>query len=169
VRAASGAPAKRRSNIRERIDAVDAQLHALINERARLAQQVGISKHAAGHTVDFYRPEREAQVLRWRSSAISESGPLRDEEDPALFREIMSACLAQQRAEDRLSRPGRHVHAAGGAEVFRPFGPAIAASRRSKRCSTRWNPARPIWRRPDRETRPKAPSTTRSTCFSRRR
>ena len=36
-------------SIRERIDALDAELHALINERARLAQQVGISKHAAGH------------------------------------------------------------------------------------------------------------------------
>ena len=51
-------------HIRERIDSVDAHLHALINERARLAQQVGVSKHAAGHIVDFYRPEREAQVLR---------------------------------------------------------------------------------------------------------
>ena len=46
-------------SIRERIDGIDAELHALINERARLAQQVGISKHSAGHTVDFYRPERE--------------------------------------------------------------------------------------------------------------
>jgi len=83
--------------IRERIDAVDAQLHALINERARLAQQVGISKHASGHTVDFYRPEREAQVLRRaleRNRAAR--GPLRDEEVLRLFREIMSACLAQQ-------------------------------------------------------------------------
>jgi len=34
-------------SIRERIDAVDSELHALINERARLAQKVGISKHAA--------------------------------------------------------------------------------------------------------------------------
>ena len=50
--------------IRARIDQVDGELHALINERARLAQQVGISKHAAGQTIDFYRPEREAQVLR---------------------------------------------------------------------------------------------------------
>jgi chorismate mutase/prephenate dehydratase len=84
-------------SIRSRIDAVDAQLHALINERARLAQQVGISKHAAGHTVDFYRPEREAQVLRLaleRNRAAR--GPLRDEEILRLFREIMSACLAQQ-------------------------------------------------------------------------
>jgi chorismate mutase/prephenate dehydratase len=84
-------------SIRERIDAVDAELHALINERARLAQQVGISKHAAGHTVDFYRPEREAQVLRQALARNrSDRGPLRDEEVLRLFREIMSACLAQQ-------------------------------------------------------------------------
>jgi len=83
--------------IRERIDVIDADLHALINERARLAQQVGISKHAAGHTVDFYRPERESQVLHLaleRNRAAR--GPLRDEEILRLFREIMSACLAQQ-------------------------------------------------------------------------
>jgi chorismate mutase/prephenate dehydratase len=83
--------------IRERIDAIDADLHALISERALLAQQVGISKHASGQTVDFYRPEREAQVLRMaldRNRAAR--GPLRDEEILRLFREIMSACLAQQ-------------------------------------------------------------------------
>ena len=84
-------------DIRERIDGIDEQLHALINERARLAQQVGISKHAAGHTVDFYRPEREAQVLRMaRERNREQRGPLRDEEIVRLFREIMSACLAQQ-------------------------------------------------------------------------
>src|SRR5262245_57666658 len=85
--------------IRERIDEVDARLHTLINERARLAQQVGVSKHASGHTVDFYRPEREAQVLRLALDRNrSDGGPLRDEEILRLFREIMSACLAQQNA-----------------------------------------------------------------------
>src|SRR5512139_1155477 len=83
--------------IRETIDGIDAQLHALINERARLARQVGISKHASGHTVDFYRPEREAQVLRMALERNrKDRGPLRDEEIVRLFREIMSACLAQQ-------------------------------------------------------------------------
>jgi chorismate mutase/prephenate dehydratase len=83
--------------IRARIDAIDAELHLLINHRAALAQQVGISKHAAGHTVDFYRPEREAQVLRMAIERNrAERGPLRDEEIARLFREIMSACLAQQ-------------------------------------------------------------------------
>ena len=80
--------------VRRRIDAVDEQLHALINERARLAQQVGISKSGSGRTVDFYRPEREAQVLRLARQR--NAGPLKDAEVLRLFREIMSACLAQQ-------------------------------------------------------------------------
>jgi chorismate mutase/prephenate dehydratase len=82
------------ADIRRRIDEIDASLHALLNERARYAQQVGISKHADGHTVDFYRPEREAEVLR--TALKRNKGPLRDEEILRLFREIMSACLAQQ-------------------------------------------------------------------------
>jgi chorismate mutase / prephenate dehydratase len=80
--------------VRERIDGVDEQIHRLINERAKLAQLVGISKSRDGHTVDFYRPEREAQVLR--RARERNRGPLRDEEVVRLFREIMSACLAQQ-------------------------------------------------------------------------
>ena len=82
------------AEIRQRIDAVDAELQRLMNERAGLAQQVGISKHASGRTIDFYRPEREAQVLR--AAQKRNQGPLRDEEILRLFREIMSACLAQQ-------------------------------------------------------------------------
>src|SRR6478735_725472 len=81
-------------SMREQIDALDVQLQELINRRALLAQQVGISKHGDGHTVDFYRPEREAQVLR--SALDRNRGPLRDVEIARLFREIMSACLAQQ-------------------------------------------------------------------------
>ncbi len=95
---AAGPVARRRSDplaqLRAQIDSVDARIHALLNERARLARQVGISKHADGHTVDFYRPEREAQVLRMARER--NKGPLRTEEILRLFREIMSACLAQE-------------------------------------------------------------------------
>ena len=80
--------------VRTQIDAIDAQLHQLLNDRARLAQQVGISKTSSGSTVDFYRPEREAQVLRMVKER--NQGPLRTEDLLRLFREIMSACLAQQ-------------------------------------------------------------------------
>jgi chorismate mutase / prephenate dehydratase len=80
--------------IRSQIDKVDDQIHALISARAQLAQRVGISKHAGGRTVDFYRPEREAQVLH--RAVERNKGPLRNEEVLRLFREIMSACLAQE-------------------------------------------------------------------------
>jgi chorismate mutase/prephenate dehydratase len=80
--------------VRERIDGVDQQIQRLLNERARLAQRVGLTKSRTEGGAEFYRPEREAQVLR----AVRERnrGPLRDEEVVRLFREIMSACLAQQ-------------------------------------------------------------------------
>ena len=82
------------ARVRARIDAVDEKIHSLINERAKLAQAVGLSKTRAGQTADFYMPEREAQVLRM--ARARNQGPLRDEEVLRLFREIMSACLAQQ-------------------------------------------------------------------------
>ena len=91
---AARAPGVDLGEVRARIDAVDEKIHALINERAKLAQAVGVSKTLAGHTADFYMPEREAQVLRMARER--NRGPLRDEEVLRLFREIMSACLAQQ-------------------------------------------------------------------------
>ena len=80
--------------MRKRIDEVDQQIQSLINERATFAQQVGISKGAHASAVDYYRPEREAEVLR--AVLDRQKGPLRNEEMLRLFREIMSACLAQQ-------------------------------------------------------------------------
>ncbi|HEX7418035.1 MAG TPA: chorismate mutase, partial [Steroidobacteraceae bacterium] len=94
ARKAAPAAAAGLEEVRVRIDAIDERIQTLINQRAQLAQLVGISKHADGHTVDFYRPEREAQVLRMARER--NKGPLRDEEILRLFREIMSACLAQQ-------------------------------------------------------------------------
>src|SRR6188472_2485956 len=92
--AAASPPDSPLSQLRTQIDAVDEKIHALLNQRAGLARQAGISKHADGHTVDFYRPEREAQVLRMARER--NKGPLRTEEILRLFREIMSACLAQE-------------------------------------------------------------------------
>src|SRR5215470_2872540 len=79
--------------IRAQIDDIDERIQALIDERARIAREVGASKDSAG-AVDYYRPEREAQVLR--RVLARNRGPLRDDEVLRLFREIMSACLAQQ-------------------------------------------------------------------------
>ncbi|MFA7095993.1 MAG: prephenate dehydratase [Gammaproteobacteria bacterium] len=80
--------------IRARIDELDAKIQALISERAECALEVARAKRAAGETTDFYRPEREAEVLR--NVVNRNKGPLKDEEVARLFREIMSVCLALQ-------------------------------------------------------------------------
>jgi len=80
--------------VRLQIDSLDAQIQELISARARLAQAVRESKGELEHAVDYYRPEREAQVLR--AVAARNRGPISDAEMLRLFREIMSVCLAQQ-------------------------------------------------------------------------
>ncbi|MCP4302399.1 MAG: prephenate dehydratase [Gammaproteobacteria bacterium] len=82
------------AEIRKRINAIDVQIQSLINDRAKIAQLVGVVKGELRSAVDYYRPEREAEVLR--SVLDRNEGPMRDEEMLRLFREIMSACLAQQ-------------------------------------------------------------------------
>lgn len=82
------------ASVRAEIDGIDRQIGELISERARWAQQVGRAKGKLAAAVDYYRPEREAQVLR--QVIDRNQGPLGDEVLVRLFREIMSACLAQQ-------------------------------------------------------------------------
>ena len=50
--------------IRERINSIDERIQALINDRAKIAQLVGVAKGDLAAAVDYYRPEREAEVLR---------------------------------------------------------------------------------------------------------
>lgn len=79
--------------LREQIDSIDKQIQSLIADRAQCARVVGEVKGLTDKA-DFYRPEREAQVLR--AVAARNEGPLSNEEMLRLFREIMSACLAQE-------------------------------------------------------------------------
>jgi chorismate mutase/prephenate dehydratase len=81
------------ADLRAKIDALDAEIQTLIAERARVAKEIGVVKGLTS-TAEFYRPEREAQVLR--RVVERNKGPLRDEEMVRLFRELMSACLAQE-------------------------------------------------------------------------
>lgn len=81
--------------LRNEIDSLDKHIQELLNQRAQCAQQVAEVKLAEakeGEEVLFYRPEREAAVLR--NVMERNSGPLSNEEMARLFREIMSACLA---------------------------------------------------------------------------
>jgi chorismate mutase/prephenate dehydratase len=81
--------------LRDRIDDLDVQIQQLIAERAKCASEVAEVKTGQGAEADFYRPEREAEVLR-RVSA-RDTGPLSAEDMVRLFREIMSACLALEK------------------------------------------------------------------------
>ncbi|RYZ74060.1 MAG: prephenate dehydratase [Lysobacteraceae bacterium] len=82
------------SDVRAHIDGIDRQIQGLIADRAAYALQVGKAKGKLAAAVDYYRPEREAQVLRM--VVDRNEGPLSDEVLVHVFREIMSACLAQQ-------------------------------------------------------------------------
>lgn len=82
------------ADVRAKIDEIDRTIQALIAERANFAHQVGKAKGKLAAAVDYYRPEREAQVLRM--VVDRNEGPLSDEVLVHVFREIMSACLAQQ-------------------------------------------------------------------------
>lgn len=100
------------SKLRKEIDSIDQQIQDLINQRAGCAQQVADAKlreiqaldvkgssdqssNDAAEKVLFYRPEREAQVLR--RVMERNTGPLDAEEMAHIFREIMSACLALEK------------------------------------------------------------------------
>ena len=73
--------------LRTEIDAIDDQLLALINARAKLAQAVGHLKNGI-----IYKPEREAQVVARLQAA--NPGPLPPESVAVVIREVMSACRA---------------------------------------------------------------------------
>ena len=76
--------------LRTQIDEVDRDLLALLNRRARLAQQVGEVKKQEGSVA--FRPEREAQVIDGMKAA--NPGPLKPDSVAPIWREIMSACRA---------------------------------------------------------------------------
>lgn len=78
------------ADLRRQIDALDRQLLDLLNQRAQVAQEVGEVKKREG--TPFFRPDRVAQVIEHIQKA--NKGPLRNEHVEAIWREIMSACLA---------------------------------------------------------------------------
>jgi chorismate mutase/prephenate dehydratase len=78
------------AGLREQIDALDRQLLGMLNQRAHLAEKVGDIKRAEGSP--FFRPDRVAQVLE-KIQQLN-PGPLKNTHVAAIWREIMSACLA---------------------------------------------------------------------------
>jgi chorismate mutase/prephenate dehydratase len=105
--------------LRAQIDAIDLQLVELLNQRARLASQVGHLKN--DHAAPVYRPEREAEVIR--RTAAANQGPLPDQALEAVFREVMSACRSLERplAVAYLGPPGTFSEQA----LLKQFGSSV--------------------------------------------
>lgn len=108
--------------LRDAIDAIDSQLVGLLNDRARLAQEIGHIKERDGRPV--YVPDRaEHLVARLASQS---KGPLGEQAIRSIYTEIMSAALALEK---------EMVVACEG----EPGGPAHFAARRQFGSSIRFS------------------------------
>lgn len=110
------------NEIRQEIDQVDQQIQTLISRRAEYAQKVADIKTQGGQVeAVFYRPEREAQVLR--AVKARNKGLLSDDDMARLFREIMSVCLALEQPIKvaYLGPEGSYTHAG----VIKQFGSSV--------------------------------------------
>lgn len=79
---------------REEIDRLDTEIVRLLQERARVAQRIGVAKDASARSA--YAPDRERQVLE-RVRALAAGGPLGAEDVAAVYGQLMAACRALER------------------------------------------------------------------------
>lgn len=115
-------PARELAAIREDIDAVDASLVELLNQRARLAQEVGRQKGKDRRP--FFTPEREQQIFE--KLERNNPGPLLTSQLASIFREIISAARALEKPLTAAywGPPGTFTHLAamqvfGGSSEYR--------------------------------------------------
>lgn len=80
--------------VRKKIDSIDKKLQDLINQRAKLALEVGKIKQKDSNKV-IYRPEREAQILQ--QIIKRNKGPLSAKDIAEIFLQIMGKCRALQK------------------------------------------------------------------------
>jgi chorismate mutase/prephenate dehydratase len=81
--------------LRQSIDSVDKQLLELIEERAALAGNVAKAKRATQANPVYYRPEREAQIIR--NKLANYQGALNKPDVAQVFKDIISSCRALQK------------------------------------------------------------------------
>ncbi|NTV29590.1 MAG: prephenate dehydratase [Candidatus Omnitrophica bacterium] len=108
------------SGLRKKIDAIDAKLVPLLNERAKVSLAVGQAKKASNSGI--YAPDRERQVLN-RVAELNH-GPMSDGAFEAVYREIMSSSIALEKPLRiaYLGAEGSNSHAA----AVRKFGSQVS-------------------------------------------
>ena len=103
--------------LRERIDAIDHEIVALLNERAQIALEIGRVKEQTGRRT-VRDSQRETEVLERVTSASA--GLFPEPELVALYRKLIAATRRVQHAQKRAA-------AGAGAEASAAMGPADAA------------------------------------------
>ena len=100
--AARAEAASELEGIRREIDALDARIVALLNERARLGRAIGHAKAQAGWS-GIRDPRREREVLLRVSMA--NGGPLAEADLVAIYRRVIAATRALE-DDDRRAAAG---------------------------------------------------------------
>src|SRR5579871_2528736 len=113
------------SEIRADIDRIDADLIRLLNERAKLALEVGQIKGRDGKP--YFTPEREREIFE--RIRLTNPGPLEPSQLVSIFREVISAARAAEKplTSAYWGPAGSHSHAAaleafGASSNFIPVG-----------------------------------------------
>lgn len=88
--------------LRDRIDAIDQEIVALLNERAQIALRIGTVKRVTGRRT-VRDAAREAQVLEHVTSASA--GLFPEPELVALYRKLIAATRRVQHAQKRRAGP----------------------------------------------------------------
>lgn len=81
--------------LRKKIDLLDEKIIQILNERTELALKIGELKKGQGASI--YSPDRESEVYA-KIAHLAKDGPLPQEAIKSVYREIMSAALALERA-----------------------------------------------------------------------
>jgi len=77
---------------RQKIDILDHQILKLIQKRGLLAQKIGKLKSLSNSDASFYKPNREAEIIR--NLCKVNKGPISEKKIQHIFKEIISSCLS---------------------------------------------------------------------------
>lgn len=90
------------ADCRDRINAIDRRLVALLNERTRIVQQIGRIKQEC--KMPIYEPKREDEVLR--NICESNAGPMANDAARRIFERIIDEMRSLQKLQMEATRDG---------------------------------------------------------------